>query len=74
MTNRDKGNIISAVEYSILRDAIGHVPCDNIPEAIEVSRIIERAGYEVESYVETSEMLDIWGVDENGDAWRIAFD
>lgn len=74
MDNRFKVNVIEAVEHSIRRDAIGHIVSDYVPEASELERIIEAAGYEVESHADARDYIEMWGTDEDGNTWRISCD
>jgi hypothetical protein len=67
MSNKYK--VLAAVEHSIRRDAIGHVA--GKVDALEVLSILHLAGYDVEDYTETQDFLDVWGLDESGDPWRI---
>lgn len=74
MTHQDKRNILSAVKYSVQRDVIGHVALGKLPGGKEVSRIITQDGFEVEGWLSTDSVLDVWGTNQDGDPWRIGID
>lgn len=74
MTRQDKRNILSAVKYSVQRDVIGHAVLGKLPGGKEVSRIITQDGFEVEGWLSTDSVLDVWGTNQDGDPWRIGID